>query len=242
MTTAEILKKIEEELARAKSIHPHFPDNVVEAVAVMAEEAGEAARAANDCRWKKHKTDNLIEELIQTAAMCVRVIEKFNRGIKTIKCEVCGRAVDMYEDDWAACDRCGKPVCKRCDSRTGDDEFFCEECRKESEVKHGITCPYCGHRCHPDSEKCPRCFRSLHEKLAEKPVKWHNPKNELPNKTSILHVKRKTGSVNVASNLNCLEDWSSILDWSTIDGYLYFSDVCTVLKKLEVEQEGEVKG
>jgi len=79
-----------------------------------------------------------IQERCWAHEMGKRVIEQENENKKevemgkTIKCEVCGRAVDMYEDDWAACDKCGKPVCKRCDSRTGDDEFFCEECREKT--------------------------------------------------------------------------------------------------------------
>lgn len=47
----------------------------------MAEEAGEAVRAANDVRWLNGSRRCLRTELIQTAAMCVRVIETLEREI-----------------------------------------------------------------------------------------------------------------------------------------------------------------
>jgi len=73
-----IYVQIERELNRAKEKHPIFPDNIVERVAIMMEEAGEAMQAVNDLKHgidNSHSRKHLIEELIQTAAMCVRCIE-----------------------------------------------------------------------------------------------------------------------------------------------------------------------
>ena len=71
-----IFEEIAEELKRAKIKHPLFPKSLVRMTAIMAEEAGEAIKEANLIedegrnRFKEYK-----EELIQTAAMCVRILE-----------------------------------------------------------------------------------------------------------------------------------------------------------------------
>ena len=52
-----------------------------------------------------------------------------------IKCEVCGKELETDSDDWAACDGCGRPVCKECDTNTGDDEFLCQECMENEKKK-----------------------------------------------------------------------------------------------------------
>ncbi len=61
---------IESELERAKAIHPEFPTNVFEQFTIIQEELGEVAMALNDKDIKHAKL-----ELIQTAAMCMRMIE-----------------------------------------------------------------------------------------------------------------------------------------------------------------------
>lgn len=64
------------ELERAKKKHPEFPSGIVRQVAIMAEEAGEAIREANNIEYGQNgDLDALRTELIQTAAMCLRVIE-----------------------------------------------------------------------------------------------------------------------------------------------------------------------
>ncbi len=69
------------ELARAERIYPELPDDTVHAVSVMAEEAGEAVRAANNLKWGHHRgttaeaVEKLRTELIQTAAMCFRMLK-----------------------------------------------------------------------------------------------------------------------------------------------------------------------
>lgn len=61
-------------LIEATKKHPDFPQNVVEMVAIMAEEAGEAIRAANIYQHENGKLDDVITELYQTAAMCIRCL------------------------------------------------------------------------------------------------------------------------------------------------------------------------
>ena len=76
MNQSEAIEKIQTELARAKCIHPRFPAiSVISMVAIMAEEAGEAIKAANDVIYKGESTSNLKSELIQTGAMVLRCLE-----------------------------------------------------------------------------------------------------------------------------------------------------------------------
>lgn len=61
-------------LIEATKKHPDFPKNVVEMVSIMAEEAGEAIRAANNYQHEKGQLDEVKTELYQTAAMCIRCL------------------------------------------------------------------------------------------------------------------------------------------------------------------------
>lgn len=72
----KILNEIQNELERAKELHPDFPESIVRMVAIMAEEAGEAIREANRIEDDGNgDVEALRIELIQTAAMCVRCLE-----------------------------------------------------------------------------------------------------------------------------------------------------------------------
>lgn len=71
----KIVEEIEDELNRAKWKHPVFPRGVVSQTAIMAEEAGEAIRAANNYSYESGSIEDWRTELIQTAAMCVRILE-----------------------------------------------------------------------------------------------------------------------------------------------------------------------
>lgn len=74
------------EVTRAETIHPYWPEDVVKAVSIMAEEAGEAIRAANDfdagrlSEGGSEAMANLKEELVQTAAMCLRCLKNLPDG------------------------------------------------------------------------------------------------------------------------------------------------------------------
>lgn len=62
------------EMDIARSHYPWWPTDVVHAAVVVAEEANELLKAANEIRWNHKGTspDALLEELIQTVAMCFR--------------------------------------------------------------------------------------------------------------------------------------------------------------------------
>jgi len=66
--------KILAELGRAMDIHPLFPCDPIHAVNIMMEEAGESARAVNQLVHEGGTIEALKDELIQTAAMCIRVL------------------------------------------------------------------------------------------------------------------------------------------------------------------------
>lgn len=75
MTPIEIISKdIDNELQRAEELHPDFPTDPIHMVAIMAEESGEAVRAANQFYDGEGTLDELREELVQTATMCVRCL------------------------------------------------------------------------------------------------------------------------------------------------------------------------
>lgn len=75
-----------QELKAAEQKHPVFPTDIVRATAIMAEEAGEAIREANriaddgDGSVEEWKT-----ELLQTAAMCFRILKNFDEITKDFK-------------------------------------------------------------------------------------------------------------------------------------------------------------
>lgn len=76
-----ILYDIVQEVKRAKEIHPVFPDTLVAMTAIMAEEAGEAIKEANLIEDEgKGSWENYETELIQCAAMCVRILEKLEQN------------------------------------------------------------------------------------------------------------------------------------------------------------------
>lgn len=62
-------------------------------------------------------------------------------------------------------------------------------------------------------------------------MKWHNPKDEKPIKGVIVFLK--CGSVvEWIRNTRDMEEWPG-----NVDGWMYFSEVCKVIKKLEVKKE-----
>ncbi len=70
-----IYNDIAQELTFAKLAHPNYPTDIFKQLAIMQEEAGEVTMAVNDLESGKSTTEHVRQELIQTAAMCVRMIE-----------------------------------------------------------------------------------------------------------------------------------------------------------------------
>lgn len=88
MTYREIIIMITEELQSACKKFPEWPEDPIHAVAIVNEEAGEAVKAT--LQWvyepsKGTKWEDIEGELIQTAAMAIRMIKnyKYYERLKT---------------------------------------------------------------------------------------------------------------------------------------------------------------
>jgi len=67
---------IDAELNKAKQKHPDYPDDMFRQVAIINEESGEATKAVLHYHYENGSIENIKKELIQTAAMCMRMLEK----------------------------------------------------------------------------------------------------------------------------------------------------------------------
>lgn len=67
--------EIDQEVRNAKNQHPNWPTDLLHQIAIVNEESGEATRAALHVVYEKGTIKDLKKELIQTAAMCVRMLE-----------------------------------------------------------------------------------------------------------------------------------------------------------------------
>lgn len=65
---------IDAELKRAEKKHPDFPTDMFRQVAIMNEEAGEVTKAVLHYHYEGGSLKDVKEELIQTAAMCMRML------------------------------------------------------------------------------------------------------------------------------------------------------------------------
>ena len=66
---------VQKELQRANKLHPNFPKDIFQQLAIMQEEAGEVTKAVLDYHFGKDTIEHVREELIQTAAMCMRMLQ-----------------------------------------------------------------------------------------------------------------------------------------------------------------------
>lgn len=73
-----ILNEIVRTLESAEQQHPIFPDDLIHKVAIMTEESGEAMRAALNLVYEDGTKEELVTELLQTAAMCIRILKQEN--------------------------------------------------------------------------------------------------------------------------------------------------------------------
>ena len=74
MNNNKVMQLIMDELRRAEKLHPYWPEHIVEQGAIIAEESGEVVKAINDFYWHKAATKaEIAKEVIQTAAMCIKI-------------------------------------------------------------------------------------------------------------------------------------------------------------------------
>ena len=66
------------ELDRAEKIHPVWPKNMIHASAILSEETGEATKAVLDHNERKGSKQQIITELVHTAAMALRFLKNIN--------------------------------------------------------------------------------------------------------------------------------------------------------------------
>jgi len=74
----DIIKEVREEMARAEAKFPGWPVDPVHGAAIVAEEAGEAVKAALDFYYGRSDERQLRGELVQTAAMALRFLKNFD--------------------------------------------------------------------------------------------------------------------------------------------------------------------
>jgi hypothetical protein len=72
----QTLKKITEELLRARELHPSWPEDSIHQAAIVQEEAGELIRAALQHEFDDAAEQYMDTEAIQTAAMALRFLLK----------------------------------------------------------------------------------------------------------------------------------------------------------------------
>ena len=66
--------EIQQELERAEKKHPDFPKDMFQQLAIMQEEAGEVTKAVLHYHYEGGTLEDVREELVQTAAMCMRML------------------------------------------------------------------------------------------------------------------------------------------------------------------------
>lgn len=79
MNTESIISNILDELNKAKIKYPEWPDDIIHQVSIMNEESGESIRAALNHIYHNEDISELKKELIQTAAMCIRCLERLQK-------------------------------------------------------------------------------------------------------------------------------------------------------------------
>jgi len=70
---------IDRELKRAEFKHPDFPEDMFRQLAIMQEEAGEVTKAVLHYHYEGGTFEHIQEELVQTAAMCMRMLQNLQQ-------------------------------------------------------------------------------------------------------------------------------------------------------------------
>lgn len=75
MKIENIINEIITELNRAETKHPMWPTDLIHAVAIVAEESGEAVQAALQHQYEDGSLKNIKTELIHTATTAIRMLK-----------------------------------------------------------------------------------------------------------------------------------------------------------------------
>ena len=75
MKIEKIIASVFAEIERAETLHPAWPRDVVKACSLLAEEAGEAVRAANTFDETRTGRKDIVAEAIHTAATAIRLLK-----------------------------------------------------------------------------------------------------------------------------------------------------------------------
>jgi len=81
MSKEKIIEDVFDELKRAENIHPGWPENIFEALAIVGEEFGELQQAVLQNKYEGGIESHIYEEAIQLSAMSLRFL--FNLNGKT---------------------------------------------------------------------------------------------------------------------------------------------------------------
>jgi hypothetical protein len=73
------MEEILKELHQAKQKWPRYYSDVIHAAAIIGEEAGEILKAALDYTYDNGAIEDVEKETIQTAAMCIRLLENIDK-------------------------------------------------------------------------------------------------------------------------------------------------------------------
>lgn len=74
------VEAIFDELLKAETKHPGWPADLLHAIAIIAEELGEATQAAIDHVYAGGSIDDVHKELAQTGAMVIRAMIHLDRA------------------------------------------------------------------------------------------------------------------------------------------------------------------
>ena len=80
MTESKIMVAVLQELERAETIHPNYPTNEFEALAVWVEEVGEVTKALLDAKHKGANREEIKTEAIQAVAMGFRFLKNLREA------------------------------------------------------------------------------------------------------------------------------------------------------------------
>lgn len=81
-----VMSDIWEEYIDSRVKHPIFPKDLARQCLILTEEAGEVSQAVNDVLYGgSHNIYDVQKELLQTAAMCVRMLISIEKKEYTIE-------------------------------------------------------------------------------------------------------------------------------------------------------------